>query len=383
MPETRVRVLIVDDEEPLMAALVTTLRDRGYDATGFTSAARALAELEKSSFDLLLTDLTMPEMDGIELIRTALAKDPRLTAVMITGVGTIGTAVEAMRAGAFDYILKPIKLSAVVPVLERATAVRRLRMENLALEAAIRERTAELEEANRELEAFSYSVSHDLRAPLRAVKMFSEILAQRHGSDLSDEAQRMLHFVYQGANEMDRLIEALLRFSRLSRQPLSMSKVDMHALVRQVLVQLAPEYAERKIDLHVEELPPSLGDESLLKQVYVNLLSNAFKFTRQRETAKIEVGSLSENGGLVYFVRDNGAGFDMQYAKDLFGVFRRLHTEDQFEGTGIGLSIVQRIVKRHGGNVWADAHVEQGAAFYFTLAPPGDVARSTPPPNTD
>jgi two-component system, sensor histidine kinase and response regulator len=384
MKETRIRVLIVDDDEPLMAALAASLRKRGYDTTGFTSAGKALTALDQSSFDLLLTDLTMPEMDGIQLIRAALAKDPQLAAIIVTGAGTVETAVEAMKAGAFDYILKPIKLNAVLVVLQRAMAVRSLRLENLALEAAVRERSAELEEANRELEAFSYSVSHDLRAPLRAVKMFSEILTQRHAPDLSDEARRMLHYVNQGANEMNRLIEALLRFSRLSRQPLSKSQVDMYALARHVLLQLAPEHAERKADIHVEELPPSWGDESLLKQVYVNLLSNAFKFTRQRETAKVEIGSFSENGELIYFVRDNGAGFDMQYAKDLFGVFRRLHTQDQFEGTGIGLSIVHRIVKRHGGRVWAEGQNDHGAAFYFTLAPaPGDGPRSTPQRNTD
>jgi two-component system, sensor histidine kinase and response regulator len=326
----------------------------------------------------------MPEMDGIRLVRIAVAKHPRLAAIIMTRAGTIESAVEAMQAGAVDYILKPFKMTAVAPVLERALALRRLRLGNIALEAAVRERSDELEEANKELEAFSYSVSHDLRAPLRAVKMFSEILTQRHAADLSDEARRMLHFIDQGATEMNALIEALLRFSRLSRQPLSKSQVDMQALVREVMAEMKPVYEHRRIDLCVEELPASFGDESLLKQVYINLLSNACKFTRQRENAKIEAGSFSANGELVYFVRDNGVGFDLQHAKDLFGVFRRLHTQDQFEGTGIGLSIVHRIVKRHGGRVWADAEVDRGAAFYFTLASaPDDVARSAPRQNKD
>jgi len=370
------KLLIVDDESAQMAALCDTLEHEGYVTTGFTSAKEALATLRTQKFDLLLTDLMMPEMDGITLLRAAQQVDGNLVGIVMTGHGAVDTAVEAMKVGALDYILKPFKLSAILPVLARALSVRWLRMENEELQQRVRERTAaleaaneELEAANKELEAFSYSVSHDLRAPLRAIDGFSKILVADHAPQLSAEAQKLLGTVSANARRMGQLIDDLLAFSRLSHRPISKQRVKAAALVQQVLDELHREREGRQVEVRVEPLPDCMGDPSLLKQVWVNLLSNAFKFTRRRERALIEIGCQEQQDENVYVVRDNGAGFDMAYVGKLFGVFQRLHRSDEFEGTGAGLAIVQRIIQRHGGRIWVEAALDQGATFYFALPP--------------
>jgi signal transduction histidine kinase len=365
---TSAQLLIVDDEAPHLKALCDTLKDQGYVTTGFASAKEALVALNKQKFDLVLTDLLMPEMDGIDFLRAALKIDPRLVGIMMTGHGTISTAVEAMQVGALDYILKPFKLNAILPVLSRALAVRQLRLENAALQQRVSERTAELEVANKELEAFSYSVSHDLRAPLRAIGGFAQILRRESESHFSEQEKQLLDRICSGATQMGELTEGLLNLSRLGRQPLSKQPTNLNDLVRQVLDELSKEREGREVEVRVAALPDCVGDPSLLKQVFVNLLANAFKFTRGMKEATIEVGCLSQNGESVYFVRDNGAGFDMQYAGKLFGAFQRFHSHEQFAGTGVGLSIVQRIIHRHGGRIWAEAEVDKGATFYLTLA---------------
>ena len=197
--------------------------------------------------------------------------------------------------------------------------------------------------------------------------MFSEVLVKRHADELSEDVKRLLGFINQGAQQMNQLVEDLLRFSRLSRQPLAKRPIDMTALVRSIFQEVEKDQGDRQVAFHLNDLPPALGDFALLRQALLNLLSNAFKFTRHRKSAVIEVGTLSDSGECIYFVRDNGAGFDMKHSKDLFGVFRRLHPQEEFEGTGIGLSIVQRIINRHGGRIWADAALDGGATFYFTL----------------
>jgi hypothetical protein len=362
-----VRILVVDDEPRLLRALCHALEEQGYTTTGFTAGSAALAELRETRFELLLADLMMPEMDGLSLLRAATALDPDLVCIIMTGQGTVDSAVEAMKAGALDYVLKPFKLGVVLPVLSRALTVRRLRMENAALVRHLQQRTDELEAANRELEAFSYSVSHDLRAPLRTIHAFSNNLIEDFSHQMPPEALRQLNRIAAGARQMARMIEDLLRFSRLGRQSLSRRPVSVTDLVHEVLTELTKENGERLVEVRVGDLPDCVGDPALLRHVFVNLLSNAFKFTCKREKSLIEVGCRKENGEQIYFVRDNGVGFDMQHTQKLFGVFQRLHGSGEFEGTGIGLSIVQRIVQRHGGRIWAEAAVDQGATFYFIL----------------
>jgi two-component system sensor histidine kinase/response regulator len=360
-------LLIVDDEAPLMSALCDTLGDQGYRTSGFTSANEALAALRSGEFDLLLTDLMMPEMDGISLLQAAKEKDRDLVGIIMTGEGTITTAVEAMKSGALDYILKPFKLKAILPVLDRALAVRRLRLENAVLERRVRERTAELEAANKELEAFSYSVSHDLRAPLRHIDGFAELLADSAGATLSEKDRRYLSLIINSVNQMSRLIDDLLDFSRMGRAEMRRTQIDLQDLLEKVIEGLQPETAGRNIVWKKGSLPPVQADPSLLRQVLVNLLINAIKYTRPRNPAEIEIGCKAGAQETVIFVRDNGVGFNMQYADKLFGVFQRLHSKEEFEGTGIGLANVRRVIARHGGHTWAEGKVGEGATFYFSL----------------
>ena len=365
--KSKARLLIVDDETRLMIALCNTLRDEGYDVTGVTSGAEALKRLGGGGFDVLVTDLMMPEMDGIALLRAALEREPQLVGIVMTAHGTISTAVEAMKAGAMDYVLKPFALSTLLPALDRAVTVRRLRVRNAELEKRVRERTEELEKANQELEAFSYSISHDLRAPLRTIAGFADVLQQDFASHLPSEAQRLLQRVIAAAQRMDDLIAALLDFARFSRQSLDKRPVNMAALAEEVLEDLRKADAARQVDVQIGPLPECAADPALFRQVFVNLLSNAFKFTRGREHPHVEIGEEGRDGEHVFFVRDNGVGFDPAHAQELFGVFQRLHSAAQFEGSGVGLSIVQRIVERHGGRVWAEGQVDHGATFYFTI----------------
>ena len=226
---------------------------------------------------------------------------------------------------------------------------------------------AQLESSNRELESFSYSVSHDLRAPLRVIDGFSLALLEDQGPSLSAEGQDLLARVRQQAQRMAQLIDDLLEFSRLGRKPLDVASVDLTTLAQAVVQELRQTNADRNIDVAVAPLPPVMGDRALLRQVLINLIGNAFKFTHQRPDAQIEIGSRDDNGERVYYVKDNGAGFDMRYAGKLFGVFQRLHPAADFEGTGVGLALVQRIILRHGGRVWGEARLNEGATFSFTL----------------
>ena len=283
-------------------------------------------------------------------------------------IGTVSVATRSAHA------LSEADLELLVPMAAQlALAVENVRLYEkereyaALLEQRVAERTSELEDANRELEAFSYSVSHDLRAPLRAVDGFSRILLEDHAAGLDGKARRYLDLVRSSTQQMGRLIDELLAFSRLSRQELVRHPIQPASLARQALEQLEPERAGRSVEIEIEDLPEAKGDPALVRQVYVNLLANALKFTRTRSPARIVAGSRIENGEAVYFVRDNGVGFDMAYVGKLFGVFQRLHRSEEYEGTGVGLAIVQRIVHRHGGRAWAEGAVDQGATIFFTL----------------
>jgi light-regulated signal transduction histidine kinase (bacteriophytochrome) len=233
--------------------------------------------------------------------------------------------------------------------------------------SARKEAETQLEAANRELEAFSYSVSHDLRAPLRAIDGFSRILLDEHAGALDAEARRLLEKVVRNTQQMARLIDDLLAFSRVGRRELEPRRVKILPTVRAAAEEQRAIYPDRDFDVRLGDLPDIFGDAPMLRQVIYNLVANAFKFSHTRERPVVEAGSFEQPGETVYFVRDNGVGFDPRYADKLFGVFQRLHSTRDFEGTGVGLAIVKRVVERHGGRVWAESEPDAGATFYFSI----------------
>ena len=273
----------------------------------------------------------------------------------------------------------PTDLMGVVSeITEEVQTRKRIEELNQTLQENIREisrRTLELEAANRELEAFSYSVSHDLRTPLRAIEGFSRMLLEDYEAQLDEEGLRRLQVIRSNTQLMGRLIDDLLSLSRLGRQELRICDLDLEEMVRDILREMEAQEPSRDLQLLIHApLPPARGDRSLIAQVLVNLLANAVKFTRPRDVAIIDVGGWIEGEESLYFVKDNGVGFDMRYADKLFGVFQRLHRTDEFEGTGVGLAIVHRVLHRHGGRVWATSRPDEGATVYFTLPRKGGQA---------
>ena len=372
------RLLIVDDEQAQMKAMCSTLELEGYVAQGFTSAKQALQAMREDRFDVVITDLTMPEMDGIEFLKAAREIDSRTIGIVMTGHGTIDTAVAAMKAGAFDYILKPFTLRLIRPVLERALAFRNLMNENVelrrteevirslnaSLERCVEERTRQLTDANKELEAFAHSISHDLRAPLRAVNNFTHLLMDECQDQLNEHAQRYIERVLGGVQRMESLIEDLMRLSRVNGADLRRTEIDVSHMVASIVSELRAREPGRRIHTAIRDGLSVDADPQLLRIALENLIDNAWKFTRNADEAQIEFGEADAG---TFYVRDNGAGFNTSYAKDLFVPFRRLHTAAEFPGSGIGLSIVQRIIRRHGGQISAESSPGHGATFYFSI----------------
>ena len=362
-------VLVIEDNAEMNRFICECLADEyrleaAYDGKAGLEKAAALKP------DLIVCDVMMPEVSG-DMVVQALRSNRQLETtpvIMLSAKADDDMRVELLRAGAQDYIMKPFSADVLRARVGNLIAIKRAN-------DRIRRLNNELAMANKELDAFSYSVSHDLRAPLRAVQNFSALLARDATQRLTEKDQELLGYICAGSAEMGQLINGLLNFSRFAREPLLRTPLNVGQLVREVLESQQQEQDDRQVEIHVGELPDCTADRTLLKQVFVNLLSNAFKYTRRREKAEITVGCEERQGEKVYFVRDNGAGFDMQFADKLFGVFQRLHDKEEFEGTGVGLSLVQRIIQRHGGRIWAEAEVEKGAVFYFTL-PEQDLAVS-------
>lgn len=404
-------ILIVEDSPTQAQQLEHILQERGYKITIAANGRLALEAVRRRKPTLILSDVVMPEMDGYELCRQ-IKSDAQLADIPIILVTTLSDpqdVVRGLECRADNFILKPydeLYLLNRVRFMLANRQVRqteqggmgveiffnghkhfitadRLQILNLLLstyDAAIQrnkelslsqqqlqETNSRLEAANKELDAFSHSVSHDLRGPVRAVQGFSRMLLREGEARLSERDQHLLRNICRNAEQMGVMLEGLLNLSRLGRQSLSLRPVNMGEIVRQVIDEQRGQQEGRKVEMHVGALPDCPADSMLIKQVWVNLLSNALKYTSKRETAVINVGCNQQGGDNVFFVRDNGAGFDMQYAAKLFGVFQRLHNSAEFEGTGVGLSIVQRIVERHRGRIWAEAEIGKGATFYFSL----------------
>jgi signal transduction histidine kinase len=348
------------------------------------SLAAALARIPRGGIDVLLLDLGLPDSTGANTFASVHAQTPTLPIIVLTGFGDQSMALKVMQQGAQDYLIKGqvdgnLIWRTIRYAMERQREKRelvlsetRVRHLNENLERRVADRTAELAAANRELETFTYSVSHDLRAPLRQIDGFSRILVEHAGPGLDSQSQHYLRRIQEGTQQMGRLVDDLLNLAQLGRLDVRSRSTSLDAIVNDVLSELRADWGDRIIQWTIGRLPTVECDPGLMKIVFTNLLSNAIKYTRPREVAIIEVGCIASHRRDTVFVRDNGVGFSMKYADKLFGVFQRLHRADQFEGSGVGLATVQRIIHKHGGEIWAEAEPDQGATFSFTLARPGD-----------
>jgi signal transduction histidine kinase len=411
-PAAAINILIAEDSATQAQRLRYMLEQQGYPTTIAANGRVALEMAETLKPTLIISDVVMPEMDGYELSRRVKAH-PGLRetpVILVTTMSDSQDVIRGLECGADNFIIKPYEeryLLAQVHYALTNTAMRRTQETGAGVEiyfngqrhlitadrpqvlnlllstydAAIQRNkelrrsqdalqllNAKLKDANQELESFSYSVSHDLSAPLRHIDGYAAMLIDDTQGQLSAQAARYVDVIRTESKRMRQLIEDLLSFSRAGRAEMRKSRVDLDALVSNGIRDLEMAVRGRNIEWNIAALPAAAGDPALLKQVFANLLGNAVKYTRPRDPARIEIGATEDEGGdMTVFVRDNGVGFDMKFGDKLFGVFQRLHMAEDFEGTGIGLANVRRIVVRHGGRIWAQAAVDKGATFSFTL----------------
>jgi signal transduction histidine kinase len=356
--QPRARILLADDNVD-MRDYVRRLLSVTYEVTAVADGALALAVARKDAPDLILSDVMMPNLDGFGLVRALREGEATQTIPIILLSARAGedASVEGMESGADDYLIKPFSAR------ELAARVRT----HLALARVRRQAAEDLAKINHELEAFSYSVSHDLRAPLRAIDGFTAAVLDSPTAQLDESSRGYLRRVRVAAERMSSLIDDLLSLSRIARVPLHRESVSVSDIALQMVDDLRLHDSGRTVDLIVEPALDIVADPRLLRVVLDNLLANAWKFTSKRSDARIEVGRATREGQTGFFVRDNGAGFDMAYADKLFQPFQRLHAESDFSGTGIGLATVHRVVARHGGALWADSHVGVGTTMFVTL----------------
>jgi signal transduction histidine kinase len=384
---------VVDDEER-NRALMRAYLESSYDVIEAADAATAMEILKRQRIDLVLLDVMMPAMDGLEACRLIKRRftEPFLPVVLLTALDEQQERNAGLEAGADDFLSKPVdrqelffRVRTFVKLRKQDEHIRhqlqaltaqdrqiRHQLQELDRLARVRYQWAEeLERANKELEAFSYAVSHDLRAPLRTISGFSDALLTDQGDRLDDEGRSHLARVRSATDRMGRLIEDLLDLSRISGGTIERQRVDIAAIAREVVAELSRREPERRVTLEIDEEMIVQADRRLFTIALENLIGNAWKFTARRTEAHIAVGRLFEAGEEVCFVRDDGTGFDPLHADRLFQPFQRLHSQAEFEGTGIGLATVKRIISRHGGRIWAEAARGKGATFYFTLGHPG------------
>lgn len=404
------KLLIVDDIATNRRLLRAQLEIAGHTVVEAGNGIEGLRVVAGELVDGIISDILMPEMDGFRFC-LELRKDPRFVSIpFLLYTSTYNSPSDrslAEKVGADGYLTKPSPVEEIIAALAAASAtkripadgrqlhenevlkqynealVRKLEDKNVELTIAIEhlnelndhlerrveERTRQLESANRELEAFSYSVAHDLRSPLSAISGFMRLLENAMEKDLTVQGRHYLEVIIANIKRMSVLIDDLLSLAQMDRQELARELVDLGEIVTACVAEIRQEYADRDVEVVVGDLPNCVGDPVLLHQVMSNLIGNAFKYTGKVEQARVQIGVERREAGGVVFIRDNGAGFDMRYADQLFAAFRRLHSRKEFEGTGVGLAIVDRIIRRHGGQIWATAETGKGATFYFTLGP--------------
>lgn len=368
--KARPKILMVDDRKENLMALEKLLKDVDVELYPATSGNEALRLTLYHDFALALLDIQMPEMDGYELagLLRQDEKTSRMPFIFISAIYTDHINVfKGYEKGAFSYITKPfeprILINKVRFFMEKFQQEEALKRAHEALEQHVED----LKTANEELRSFSYSVSHDLRAPLRVISGYSNILLEDYGTKLDEEGKKIINTIVRNTNKMSDLIDDILDFSRLTRQEKDPRPVDMNKMVDTVYSELTEHLTDRKIRFVGQKVEKALGDEIMIRQLLVNLLGNAVKYTRPCDEVVIEFGGYRKNGDYVYYVKDNGVGFDDTYKGKLFGVFQRLHKETEFEGTGIGLAIANKVVRQHGGRIWGEGKPGKGASFYFTL----------------
>ncbi len=369
--DTKPKILIVDDKPQNLRALEVVLKDLDIELVQTTSGNDALKATLHNDFALALLDIQMPEMDGYEL--AAILREEEKTAhvpfIFISAVYTDNLNVfKGYEKGAFSFITKPFQSEILINKVKFFIEKHQQEIALHKLNDDLKKKNAELELVNNELESFTYSVSHDLRSPLRAMNGYAHILKEDYEKLLDEEAKRLLANISENAQKMADLIDSLLDLSRMGKKEIAKQTIDMNKLVREVIHDLeVNRVSNEQLQWNIFDLPKVKADPELLKRVLVNLLSNALKYSGKREKPVVEVGGHTKEAKTVFYIKDNGVGFDMRFYNKLFGVFQRLHKPGEFEGTGIGLAIVQRIISKCGGEIWAEAEVDKGATFYFSL----------------
>jgi light-regulated signal transduction histidine kinase (bacteriophytochrome) len=406
MEKLKDKILIVDDNPKNVQVLASLLMQNNYDLEYAINGQEALLWIEKEKFNLILLDIRMPDMDGFEVCRRIKSDENSrdIPVIFITALNEPSDKTKGFEIGGVDYITKPFEPNEVLARLKTHIRLRELTVHleqevqerteeivtinqqlhaeiserkiaeaqivklNMELEKRVTERTLQLETVNRELESFAYSVSHDLRAPLRGIDGFSQALLEEYQDKVDEQGKNYLQRIRLATQRMAQLIDDILNLSRITRSEINIQQVDLSKIAWDIVNDLEESQPERHVEFFIQEGIIIQADSHLLHIALENLIGNALKFTSKHPTARIEFGVHQQQDGLpVYFIRDDGAGFEMNYAQKLFGAFQRLHDAKEFSGTGIGLATVQRIIHRHGGKVWAEGEVEKGATFYFTI----------------
>jgi two-component system sensor histidine kinase/response regulator len=376
-------ILIIDDKEANIFALEKLLEQPGRVIRSAINGNDGLRIALNEEIDLIVLDVQMPGMDGFEVAQ--ILKSNRKTKDIPIIFASAEkkekhSMIKGFEEGAVDYLSKPLdpeltkaKVAVLLKIqqqkkelLEKNLSLEKAEAQIMRLNSDLQSNLIRLEDVNKELESFSYSVSHDLRAPLRSIIGYAKMLEEDAADKLSSGEIKTLEVIQQNANKMNTLIDDLLEFAKIGKLEVKKMEVDSDKLVQRVINDFNTLY-KHKADIKVGALPAVYADDALLNQVWFNLLSNALKYSSKKEKPVVEIGTIKNDRNIVFFVKDNGAGFDMKFSERLFGVFQRLHRQSEFEGTGVGLALVQRIVSKHGGKIWAEGKIDEGATFYFSL----------------